>query len=199
MLSIVIFSLIFFSGCILSYAFGKEKILRAVPVTIMGTSVFLYAFGLMGNLYAGTIALLLVVVLLYALCIVRIYKSGSALSKIKTLGKSFGIVFLFVFIISRLNVGMMVHDWDEFSHWADVVKVLFTLDDLATTPLSRSMFRDYPPAMSLLQYLYIELNSIIQGGKLFEEWRLYAAYHMVTLGFLLPVFDEYSARGILYM
>jgi hypothetical protein len=190
MLSIVVFSLIIFSGSMFAYAFGNEKILRVVPVTIMGISVFLYFFGLLGNLFAGTIALLLVVILLYVFCVVKLLKNGSIAERLKKLGKCFGVVLLFVFIVSRLNIGMMVHEWDEFSHWADVVKVLFTLDDLATSPVSRSMFKDYPPAMSLLQYLYIELNSLIHGGKLFEEWRLYAAYHMVTLGFIFPLFDD---------
>lgn len=196
MLSVLLLSLILFSGSIIAYSFLKKKTLMAVPLTAMAIAVFLFVFGLFGQLFIGTIVLNVVVLTIYVICFIRVFKSSERFCRIKDLGKGFFIVFAFVAIICCLDYGMMAHEWDEFSHWADVVKAMFSLDDLATNPLSMSMFKDYPPGMALLQYLFQEENVLFRGMKVFDEWRLYAVYHIVVLSLLFPVFEKKSVNKI---
>ena len=195
MLSIVLFSMILFSGSLIAYMSGSRQIMRAVPITIMAASVFLFVFGLLEVLYYGVIALNAAVIILYIIGVIWILRSNEKKDKLLDLIKAFGIVFVFVFVVSYLDKGMYAHSWDEFSHWADVVKAMFLIDDFATNPLAQSLYKDYPPGMALIQYLFMQENSIFHG-KLYVEWRLFAAYHMVALSLLFPILEEKRLRKI---
>ncbi len=189
MKSIVVLSLILFSGSTILYLKG-EKTLRTIPTTFMGMALLLFVFGLMGELYHGTLIINLIVAVSYLICGYKLYRKGNIVEHLKTLVKGFGIVFLFVFVICWLNQGMVARNWDEFSHWADVVKAMFYMDNLATTPESHSLFRDYPPGMALLQYFFIEENSLLNGDKYFVEWRLYAVWQILVMSLAIPIFED---------
>lgn len=190
MISLVVISLIIFSGSLITYTYNSEKVLRVVPVTIMAVATILYLFGLIGRLSIGVFVLNILTGVVFVTCGYLIYKKGELRADLIELAKNYGVVLIFVLVVSYLNVGMQPHWTDDFSHWADVVKAMFYIDDLATNPDSQSLFRDYPPGMALIQFLFIEEKSLFRGINYFPEWRLFAAYHIVILSLVFPILED---------
>ncbi len=196
MITITLFSLMIFSGSLISYMFNERKIMRLVPVTLMSMSLLLFLFGLVEQLKLGVVFLNVFAFAAYAICGYKICRSDNSFDKLKELGKKFLVVILFVFAICYLDRGMLPHEWDEFSHWADVVKAMFYIDDFATNSLSQSLYKSYPPAMGLIQYLFLEENALITGIKDYADWRVFAAWHIATLSLLFPLFDSGRAKKV---
>lgn len=96
-------------------------------------------------------------------------------------------------IFCYLNYGRVAFNWDEFSHWADIVKVMFTLNDFGTNPLSYSTFWSYPPGISLFQYFLQELQGWFHAGN-FSEWHLYLAYQIFALSYMVPFLKGVSFK-----
>ncbi|MEZ4628827.1 MAG: hypothetical protein R2912_12365, partial [Eubacteriales bacterium] len=162
-----------------------------MPLTIMGIILLLFLFGVFGLLGAGTVFLLILSAGMYLLSIIRTIQKRSFkpfLSNTFT-PAFFGFAAMFA-LLTVLNYGKLASDWDEFSHWADIVKVMTTLNDFGSNPNSNSMFASYPPAMALFQYLLQKINLLLQPGAAFSEWRLYFSYQILFLSLLFPFFSS---------
>ena len=95
---------------------------------------------------------------------------------------TFFLVYLFL-LYAHYN--RVLHEYDEFTHWGDVVKAMCRIDDFSTSPLSHSYFQNYVPGMALFQYLFEKIAMVFPGG-IFTDWRMYFAYHLLAFIFLLP-------------
>lgn len=157
----------------------KKKIEFTYIITIMSIITLLYIFGLFGYLKIGVyfIQIISLIIMLYDL---------NFLSKNKFFIKKYILtkgLFLFTFLfisLTFIHQGRLLSSWDEFSHWGDVVKAMFTIDDFSTSPLSMSTFQSYPPAMSLFQYFCLKL------GNNFIESQLFITYQLVGICLFLP-------------
>lgn len=87
----------------------------------------------------------------------------------------------------RLIVG-----WDEYSHWAYIVKTMFALNDFGTNPAAHALYFDYPPAMPLLQYFTMALN-----GN-YTEWLMYAVYLVAATSMFLPFLSGLKYKNVLF-
>lgn len=104
-------------------------------------------------------------------------------------------VFLFFFLMfAFLDRGKLVDGWDEFSHWADIVKVMTSLDDFGTNPKGGAYFQSYPPGMSLFQYFVQKMTALFNPTAGFSEWRLYFSYQIFFVSFMLPFFKDLSLK-----
>ena len=99
---------------------------------------------------------------------------------------AFFLTFLFLLYV---HYGRILHEWDEFTHWGDVVKAMSCVDQFSTSPQAHSLFQSYVPGMSLFQYLFEKIAMIFPGG-IFTDWRLYFSYHLLAFIFVLPFFTE---------
>lgn len=194
MISLLIWFALLSSGSILCTAVWGKRYEEVLPLTSSGIVLLLFLAGIMGNLFAGA-------VFVCAAGIGVIVFSGVWLVWKKDIRKfmqnfftpAFGI-FAFLFIMACwLNLGKMACSWDEFSHWADIVKVMTTLDDFGTNPESYSAFQSYPPAMSLFQYFLEKLYSWFGAGT-FSEWRMYLAYQIFAFTFMLPFLKDLNRK-----
>lgn len=179
-----------FSGVLLSYMLGNKRLNRMIPVTFMSIVTILYIFGLMDHLKIGAIfvdIMILVVYLSFAIWFF-IHRNQSWIH-IKALFPCFAVWGVIFVIINYCDIGMMAHNWDEFSHWADTAKIMTYLDDFATGSNSPSLYKSYPPAMSLLQYFFQRNKMWFKGDDLFTDWRLYLTYHVFAVSMLFPCFD----------
>ena len=99
------------------------------------------------------------------------------------------------------NQGKLAFAWDEFSHWMDSVKAMFTIDDFVTNPESNSAFRSYPPAMALFQYFFQKVRVIIWPNLVFAEDKVYFAYQVFAVSMLFPFLKQRDkctvAKGVL--
>lgn len=105
------------------------------------------------------------------------------------------IAFLILSVVAVRSVsGKLFDSWDEFSHWGDIVKAMSFLDDFGTNSLSFSLFKNYPPGMSLLQY-FLEKLLMFFPKVHFEEWLTYFVYQVYCFSFLIPLFCLKTQKG----
>ena len=196
MLVNIVFLLIISSGSLFCAARFDKKYEEILPITCIGYSLVLFLFGIFGNLTYGFYAVLVLSALMYAGCFILVVKH-------KDKGKEYmkqiicnivtpGLCFFLIFFTGSSLVlrGLLAHSWDEFSHWIDIVKVMTELDDFGTNPLSYSMFKTYPPIMSLFQYLMQKVFLLIHPEAGFMEWRCYFAWQILFVAVLLPLFSN---------
>ena len=192
MISNILFFMHISSGGFFAASFLKRKYEEALPITIFLIIIIQYVFALFGNLRLGAyfvfiFAAILVLCSVLNVIIKKSYKTF--LSSFITPG--FFAFAVFYMVVNFANAGKLASAWDEFSHWADVVKVMSTINDFATNPASESAFKSYVPAMPLFQYNLQVLNQLIKRDVLlFSEWRLYLCYQIATYALLLPIFKN---------
>ena len=164
----------------------KQSIAKTFILSIMSIIFILYIFGLLSLLKWGVyfIELLSVIALIYE--IIYIVKNKKDIKKIKKyIFNTDNLIFTILFIILIfIHYGRMLSSWDEFSHWGDVVKAMFTINDFSTSPKSLSAFQSYPPAMSLFQYFWMKL------GNNFIEYQLFISYQIVAISLFLPFISD---------
>lgn len=183
MLAIVFFFLIISSGSVFSSAVFQKKYEEVLPITNVAIVVLLFLFGILGNLETGVVICCGLSIILYAVALVWTIKKREYKLWIKNIfTPGFFCYFIWNAVLIFLIKGKLMHSWDEFSHWGDIVKVMVTYDDFGTNPLSDSMFASYPPGLSLFQYMLQKINVWI-SGTVFTEWLLYVAYHMCAFSF----------------
>ena len=97
-------------------------------------------------------------------------------------------LFLFFYLFCWLtNIDKQFLAWDEFAHWGMFVKESLRLDDLfALSPLPFS-HKDYVPAVTLFEVLWIQLC-----GQ-YTEPDVYRAIQMLMFIMMLPMFRAFES------
>lgn len=187
--------LVLSSGSALGAAFLERKYEETLPLTCFTIVLVLYVFGLFGALKAGAYALFALSMSAWALCVFQLFRSRKLrLFTAKMLTPGFA-VFLFLYtLIMVLNRGRLATAWDEFSHWMDAVKSMYTRHSLGTDPLSQAAFPSYPPSMPLFQYFFLMVGRLLSQGPGFEEWRAFAAFQIFYVSICMPFFSQLSFR-----
>ena len=196
----ILFLVIISSGSIFGVAIYNKRYEEILPITCSVIVMLLFLSGIFGHLKIGIMLISTVAIALYIFSFVWIiYKKNlyKFLSNLLTSGLF--IFILFIALFYYLDKGKLVAAWDEFSHWADIVKAMVTIDDFGTNPLSHSQFQSYPPGMSLFQYFLQKLNMEVEQKYIFSEWRLYFAYQIYIISLLMPFFKGISLKKHLLM
>ncbi len=96
-------------------------------------------------------------------------------------------LFLFFYLFCWLtNIDKQFLEWDEFAHWGMFLKESLRLDDLfALSPLPFS-HKDYVPAVTLFEALWIQLC-----GQ-YTEPDVYRAIQMLMFIMMLPMFRAFE-------
>lgn len=197
MLSHLVLLLLFSSGSIFGAAVLKKRYEEVLPIYLLSVIMILFIFGLAGVLPYGVLAIFVLSLLLIIIALARTIRQGSIRPFVSNLFTPGAFLFLAVWVIfTLLNHGRMNSTYDEFSHWADVVKVMVSLDDFATSSASHSMFPNYPPGTALLQYLVQKVYVLLEPGSPFCEWRLYFTRQIFFVALIIPFFSCFSWRQI---
>lgn len=159
---------------------------ETIALTTGGMILFMYVLGIVGLLKVSVYLILGATAALLILSFIKILKSKDFLKSIAPFFTPVALAFLlFYLFLLYAHYERLLHEYDEFTHWGDVVKAMAYIDDFSTSPLSHSYFQNYVPGMAIFQYLFEKLAMIFPGG-IFVDWRLYFAYHLLTVIFLLP-------------
>lgn len=200
MLTNILFLLLLCSGsiyCAARYQHGFEE---ALPLTSIGIVLLVFICGVCGCLVAGVCVSIILAVVLYVLSIVELTRRKQIKGFFRALITPGSVVFVILFFaISYLNYGKLAYQWDEFSHWVDIVKVMTNLDDFGTNALSHSAFQSYPPGMSIFQYLLQKLTVWINPENPFSEWRVFVAYQVFCVIPFIPLFKMCTFRRPLHL
>lgn len=196
MTDIIIFFLLISSGSILCSTLFNKKYEEILPITCSCIVLILFGFGLCNGLDMGAIAVCVLSFSCYVVAGIWMIKNRNIKNVIKnTLTNGF-FVFLVLSAICTFSIyGKVLHSWDEFTHWGDIVKAMVTIDDFGTNPLADAAFQSYPPGMSLFQYMLQKLY-VWKTGEIFSEWRLYIAYQMFAFSFIVPIFNGKIKKNI---
>ena len=174
-------------GCWGCAALLKRRNEEAIPVTCMGMVLLMFLFGIAGHLRLGAYAVLAALACVAGGATIYCLKHRTFLETLRRFVTGAGLFFAAAYcVLTLLNFSWRAHSWDEFSHWADVVKAMSMENVLSTDPTAKSIFQSYPPAMALFQYFFQVLVQLNGGAELFSEWRLIFAYQVFVLALLMP-------------
>ncbi len=176
--------------------FRRKRFEETVAVACGATILVMFLCGILGFLEAGVYIVSGVTVLLLVLSVYMLIRRkgiGSLSSFFTPAFLAFTVVFVFLLFVHDQR---LVHDWDEFSHWGDVVKAMSQINDFSTSPKAHSLFQSYVPGMALFQYLFQKI-AMLFFREAFADWKLYFAYHLLAFVFLLPFFTVRSWKHFL--
>ena len=197
MLTQIVLLVILISGSVFGSAVCKKRFEDLLPITCTSIVVLLFLYGILRILKQGFFVVLVFSIFLWIYSLAFLIKNKSWIS----FAEFFFTPAFFVFVAAYLvltytNYGMMAASWDEFSHWADIVKAMVSIDDFGTNPAAHSMFQSYPPGMSLFQYFFERVFLLFNKNKVFSEWRLYFSYQILFLSFLMPFLRDLNFKKI---
>ena len=196
MTDIIIFFLLISSGSILCSTLFNKKYEEILPITCSCIVLILFGFGLCNVLDMGAIAVCVLSFSCYVVAGIWMIKNRNIKNVIKNMLTNGFFVFLVLSAICTFSIyGKVLHSWDEFTHWGDIVKAMVTIDDFGTNPLADAAFQSYPPGMSLFQYMLQKLY-VWKTGEIFSEWRLYIAYQMFAFSYMVPFFSGKIKKNI---
>lgn len=196
MLPLMLFFLVIMSGSFFCAVRFNERFERTLVITILVYVLLSFLLGMIGLLRYSVYVILVISSVLYVLGIYELVKRRN----IKEFVSNFFTPGLFVFLVLSVVFlkgirGKLFTDSDEFSHWGDVVKVIVQTGDFGSDPASGSLFKSYPPGISLFQYLFERLGYLVSGVE-FAEWYCYYALDILYLAVILPVLSHLSFRNV---
>lgn len=173
----------------------EKKFEECIPMVFMWIVFIIFISGIIGFLYTGVFATFIIFGIVIIFSIIKGFAKpnrGGILWK-RLLTPGLLIFTIGYWALAILNRGRLIYQWDEFSHWGDVVKVMFIYDDFGTVPEARMLFASYPPGMAIFQYFNTKIN-VILGGEGFSEWRIYHAYQIFTYSMFLPFVNKLDIK-----
>lgn len=99
-----------------------------------------------------------------------------------------GTVLLLFFLLYAVNRQKMFYQWDEFSHWGTVIRMLFISNTFHFDP-NPLYFQDYPPGIALFTYFILTILGYSEGGA-------YFAYALVLLAHCIPLWRLACPKGL---
>lgn len=185
------------SGPFYVSAVFDKKFEEILPVTMTLMVAISFLMGIFGILKYSVYLIIILSIVLYVLGIYKLLKQKTLKQCISNFFTPGFVIYVILSIFFFITIkGKLFDSWDEFSHWGDIVKVMTTLDDFGTNVASKSIFKTYPPGMSLFQYLLEKLNFILTK-EVFIEWLAYYSYYILAVSFLLPITKNISFNNIL--
>lgn len=187
--SLIVFFAVLISGGMLGATFGK-RFEECVPMQILGIVIILYLFGFVGFVKAGVYFVLIASALLLIGSIARFIIAPERKKVLHCFFTPGFFVFVLVYAsLIYFNVGRVSYYVDEFSHWADSVKVMSIYDDFIIIPETDSLCKSYPPGITLFQYFFQKIYEM-EGNRDFSEWRCYVACQLFGLSMFIPCFKR---------
>lgn len=184
---VVIYLLLVSASIALAYLM-KYRFEQAIPVACLAMIAILYMCGLAKILVLGVYIIIALgiaaTVFLITIAFKRSVKRSYWFDKVFTPG--FAVFSLFYILICWMHRGRLLNEWMEFSHWGLVVKNMYIFDAFGNIPEATTMYRGYPPASSLFQYLWAKVYGV------FQEPNLYRSMNILILSLVIPIFKKIS-------
>jgi len=186
------------SGSFFTCAKYNRKFEEIFSISCMITILALFLCGILGILKYSTMVFIGVSVLLYGYIIILfLLKKVSISSFINNFfTPAFFLLCVYFLLLNILDFNLLATRSDEFSHWMDSIQVMTHLDDFITNPASNSLYKSYPPAMTLFQYLLQKIYLLFNPDKPFCEWRMYLAFQIFSLSILFPFLKNFSFKNL---
>lgn len=181
----IILGFLFIASCLGYSLFFLRQVklcVNFIPITVVSTlSLVLYLFGLLGLLFPGAVALYSVGLLLFGISVFQYRKNRPPVCQPKLFDICFVIV-AGIFLILSLN--MKLQHYDNFSHWAIVVKNMLTNDRFPNMTDFIVSYKDYPLGISTWLYYVCRFwghqeGILLFGQNLFLLCAFYAVFAVI--------------------
>lgn len=163
----------------------KKKIEQVIPISVVEIIVIIYISGLLDNLQAGVNIVQLLTIIQFIFIVITIIKKDKE-NKLKELVKNIVtpglVIYAFLFVISiMINNNRIFEDYDEFNHWAVIIKNMFMYNTYGTNPETIVRFNEYPPFTAVFQYLFLAVQ------KVYREDTIIIAQNLLYFSIIIPV------------
>ena len=181
---VIIFFIILTYASILTIIF-KKKIEEVIPISIVEIILIIYLFGIFDKLQLGVkiVQIATIIQLIAILIIILLKKDKEEVKKIVNRIITLGLfVYVILFISSIfINKGRILENYDEFNHWAVIIKNMFLYNTYGTNPESVVAFNEYPPFTAVFQYLFLSIH------KIYREDIIIVAQNILYLSIIIPI------------
>lgn len=191
---LLIYYLVLLSGCYFGCAYSARRFEELLPLWCITIVLCMFLFGITGFLAEGVYFILILSVAACLTATLRLKKTGTQGFCARFFSSGFRLFALLYLALIVFNRGRLILAWDDYSHWGDVVKVMTTMDVMSTSPLSLSLFQEYPPALALFEYLLQKLI-VLCGGE-FTEWPMFLSYQVLFFSLMFPFFRNLDFKKL---
>lgn len=181
-----IFFFLFFAFAISLIA--KKNIKYTLPTTFFLCVIVSIVLGYFNVLKWSVYFFELIAVVGFFLLFLEIFRRKKNISLVINYYTLFYL--LFSIIVLFLNSKFKLWEWDAFTHWAITVKNMFFTNTLSTNELSNIIMKNYPPAISLIQYIYVSIVGV------FKDEYLINALLIFSFTLLFPFFHLISKKNL---
>lgn len=183
------------SGSLFACAFFKSRFEQALTVTVLGSILILYCFGLFDALSAGFAALTSLMLLLCLAALLQLIRTRGWAAFSKRFFTPAFTAYCLLFAAALIgNYARKVSAWDDLTQWADAVKQMCEINKFGASREGFLLYPNYPPAMALWQYFGQSLSRVLTG-ETFSEWLLYLSYSSALYAFVVPFFGKLEHKN----
>lgn len=180
----VVFTVIFcFAACLAIVL--KKRIEQVIPVAVLAVILIVYVFGIFDNLRLGVfiVQVLTAANLVFLGITVLKFDKENKLKELREYILTPGLViYMCLFALSIfINKDRILQDYDEFNHWAVIVKNMFMYNSYGTNSESIVAFNEYPPFTAILQYLSLDINNA------YSEDIIIMAQNILYFSIIIPI------------
>jgi hypothetical protein len=184
---VLVLSIIFLVAALLSWA-TKIDIAFLFAPSIFFIALWEFIFGVSGFLNLGMEALVLFACITTLILLIKSAQFRSSI--LKNLYLPSTVAFFLLAAISFLkSKDWLLYQWDEFTHWGHVVRIMYKFGALGPGTPTDYTAEGYPPGLSLFQYFVIDFSSGWREGLLF--WSL----HLITISIIVSVLAKCSYKN----
>lgn len=162
----------------------KKKIEQIIPISVVEIVLIIYLTGMFDNLKLGVIiveimAIIQLAIILYIFCKQKEKKQViEIIKRILTPGLVVYTILCSISIV--INKGRIFLDYDEFNHWARIIKNMFMYNTYGTNSESMVIFNEYPPFTSTFQYLFLAIKNM------YSEDIVTTAQNILYISLIIP-------------
>lgn len=159
--------------------------------------LILYISGLFLNMRIGLTAFLGLVTVFTIWLLISPEPNTLKIADKKSLFEVIKDPALYVYAVMGIVLGVVMrfympyYDTDEFSHWALVVKNMYSYDNFGNIGFTTTMFNRYEPASAVFMYAFQAFNPEFINGY------MYAAFDLLMVSLILPVMGIFKNRNSL--
>lgn len=155
----------------------------------------LYFSGLLGCLHLAAQVMLGIGVLLFLTGILSRLKSGTLAPCLSPGVLFFLLSVLGFWFFTRSNYYANLSEWDDFSHWGRISKIIAGNHRLII-PADAVWLQDYPPGMALFDYLFFQFSGFSERIAMFSRGVFVFAAFSQLFSVIPGKFNKYSFAGI---
>lgn len=165
--------------------FFKIKIEKAIPITVVFIIVLIYIAGLFDNLNLGLkiVQAIFVITIFYNLIFfIKLIKNRTIYENLKRIITPGLLIFIgLILCLIILNHNRLLEEYDEFNHWALIVKNMYINNAYGTIENSIVTFNEYPPFTAIFQYFLLKINGA------YSEDLIIIAQGILYISMIIPI------------